>query len=203
VTVIGLIVGSSIALQLRALDDVLSEAVVGQLLASAMVREIAPLTTAIIVAARSGTTMVTEIGNMQANSEVLALRSMGIDIQRFLVWPRTVGAMVAVVVLAVYFGVVASVATSIVGGLGLGPNHGGVGAYAIRLGWPDLAVFFAKAWGLGGIVGLMCCHHGLSVDRSVHDVPVRASRAVVHTLAFCILYSVAISAASLALREAW
>ncbi len=53
-----------------------------------VLRELAPLITAIVVAGRSGTAIATELGNMKVSSEVLALMSLGIDPPRFIVWPR-------------------------------------------------------------------------------------------------------------------
>src|SRR6202020_946151 len=67
----------------------------GDLMVAIIVREIAPLLTALIVIARSGTAVASEIGNMRVNREIEALESMGIHPLGFIVFPRLLGGMVS------------------------------------------------------------------------------------------------------------
>ena len=52
---------------------------IGNLLVVIMVREVGPLLTALVVVARSGSAVATEVGNMRANREIEALESIGIN----------------------------------------------------------------------------------------------------------------------------
>ncbi|MCK6599103.1 MAG: ABC transporter permease, partial [Bdellovibrionaceae bacterium] len=64
---------------------------IGNLLVLVLVREIGPLLTALVVIARSGTAVSTEVGNMRANREIEALESIGINPLSFIVFPRILG----------------------------------------------------------------------------------------------------------------
>jgi phospholipid/cholesterol/gamma-HCH transport system permease protein len=64
-----------------------------------MVREFGPLMTAILVTGRSGAGYAAELGTMVVNEEVDALRTLGQDPQRFLVFPRVCALLLVVPVL--------------------------------------------------------------------------------------------------------
>jgi phospholipid/cholesterol/gamma-HCH transport system permease protein len=156
---------------------------IGKVLVAVVLRELAPLLTAIVVAGRSGTAIATELGNMQVNREIHALSSLGIDPARFIVLPRLVSAAVSVVVLMVYFTAVALVVTA---GFGLALSSAGsealLGGVRAALTPYDLGLFLAKGLGLGTLVGWLSCHYGLGVKSSPTEVPQMASRAVVMSL---------------------
>lgn len=81
----GLIMAFQAAYQLRQFG---ANIFVANLVGVAMVRELGPLMTAIIVAGRSGSAIAAELGTMTVGEEIDALRTMGIDPIRFLVVPR-------------------------------------------------------------------------------------------------------------------
>src|SRR5580693_1996510 len=64
---------------------------IGNLMIAIIFRELAPLITALIVIARSGTAVASEIGGMRVHREIEALETMGIDPLSFIVFPRLVG----------------------------------------------------------------------------------------------------------------
>jgi len=66
-----------------------------------VLRELAVLLTAIIVAGRSGSSFAAEIGAMKLNEEVDALHAIGVDIHEVLVLPRIVGLVIALPLLTV------------------------------------------------------------------------------------------------------
>ena len=84
VSVIGLLIGASIIIQTNMMVPADGE-LIGRVLVAVVLRELAPLITAIVVAGRSGTAIATELGNMKVNSEVLALSSLGVDPLRYVV----------------------------------------------------------------------------------------------------------------------
>jgi len=194
VSVIGLLIGASIIIQTNLLMPADGE-LIGRVLVAVVLRELAPLITAIVVAGRSGAAIATELGNMKVNSEVLALSSLGIDPMRYVVLPRIVGCVVSVVALMIYFTIV-----SLSAALVLGVWSSGVSLSSFRQGVAgsvmphDLALFFAKGVGLGTIVGWLPCHFGLGVKSSPTEVPQQASRAVVNSLLGCVVYNTALTA---------
>ena len=187
VSAIAAFVGATFVLQVQLLSGALNTEMVGKIFVAVMLRELAPLVTAIIVAGRSGTAIATELGNMKVNDEILGLSSMGIDPMRFIVMPRILACIVSVLVLTVYFG-----ALAIASGYLVGMLLGGVGVENMRAGFSnallpwDLPLFVSKGLSLGVLVGWLCCHFGLLAEASPTEVPRRASYAVVMTLFACV-----------------
>ena len=77
------------------------EIFVADLVAISVLREFGVLLTAIIVAGRSGSAFAAELGAMQLNDEVDALRAIGLDPVEVLVVPRVLGLVIAVPLLTV------------------------------------------------------------------------------------------------------
>lgn len=113
---LGLIIAFMTSLQLKQFG---ANIYVASLLAIAMVEELGPIITAILVAGRSGSAFAAEIGTMKVNEEVDALIAMGFDPVRFLAIPKVLAAIIVVPVLTVYaifFGLLGGL---IIGVLGL------------------------------------------------------------------------------------
>jgi phospholipid/cholesterol/gamma-HCH transport system permease protein len=194
VSAIGFLIGATIVIQTSLMVPGADGDLLGKILVAVVVRELAPLITAIIVAGRSGTAISTELGNMKVNYEVLALTSLGIDPPRFIVLPRLGAAIVSVIVLMVYFTVVAVLTTALLGQAVLGPSpvelRSGIGQAILP---HDLVLFLSKGVGLGTILGWFSCHYGLSVKSSPTEVPRQASMAVVRALLGCVVYNTALT----------
>ncbi|HSC88836.1 MAG TPA: ABC transporter permease [Polyangiaceae bacterium] len=190
ISVVALFIGATLIVQTELLGGALNRETAGRVLVAVVLRELAPLVTAILVAGRSGTAIATELGVMRVNSEVLALASLGIDPPRFLVWPRMVATMVSVPILTVYFSAMAVmggfVAALMMDVHGVGDWQSGV---TMGLTPADIPLFLTKSAGLGALVGWLCSYYGLDVGVSPTEVPVKASRAVVQTLLACIVFN--------------
>src|SRR6185436_19730896 len=153
-------IGATIIIQTGIMAPATTGEMLGKILVAVVVRELAPLATAIVVAGRSGTAIATELGNMKVNSEILALSSLGIDPPRYVVLPRLTAAVVSVLVLMVYFSVVAIFGAFVVAQLTADASWGSLYAGVSRGVMPfDLALFLLKGIGLGTIVGWLCCHY--------------------------------------------
>lgn len=187
---IGVLLGATIVIQTELMVPGADSALVGKVLIAVVLRELAPLITAIVVAGRSGTAIATELGNMKVSSEILALTSLGIDPPRFIVMPRLFAAILSVVVLMVYFAAISLVGTAamgiVVSNIGLESLQSGLSAAVTPY---DLVLFLVKGIGLGTIVGWLSCHYGLEVKSSPTEVPQMASRAVVMSLLGCVAYN--------------
>jgi len=113
---LGLIMAFMSSLQLKQFG---ANIYVANLVTIAMVRELGPIMTAIIVAGRSGSAFAAEIGTMIVNDEVNALLTMGFDPTRFLAVPKVLATMVVVPILTVYADLFAILGGLIVGVTGL------------------------------------------------------------------------------------
>jgi phospholipid/cholesterol/gamma-HCH transport system permease protein len=72
------------------------------LVAVAMVREMAPIMTAIIMAGRTGAAYAAQIGTMKVNEEIDALTTLGVNAIDFLVTPRVIALIVMMPLLTLY-----------------------------------------------------------------------------------------------------
>lgn len=76
-----------------------AEVYLADMIGISMIRELGPLMTAIMLAARSGSAFAAEIGTMKVNEEVDALTTMGLDPVRFLTTPRIIAAVLVTPIL--------------------------------------------------------------------------------------------------------
>ncbi|MGD8562802.1 MAG: MlaE family lipid ABC transporter permease subunit [Desulfarculaceae bacterium] len=113
---LGLIMAFMSSLQLRNFG---ANIYVASLVSVAMVHELGPIMTAILVAGRSGSAFAAEIGTMQVNEEVDALKVMGYDPTTFLAIPKVLAAMLTVPLLTFYADLTAIIGGMLVGVLGL------------------------------------------------------------------------------------
>jgi phospholipid/cholesterol/gamma-HCH transport system permease protein len=162
---------------------------VANLVALAMVSELGPIMTAIVVAGRSGSAFAAEIGTMRISDEIDALFTMGISPTQFLVVPRIVAAMVVVPLLTLFADIFA-----ILGGM------------LISLAMLDLTVvtyitqtmkslsLFEFGWGLmksvvfAGLVAWIGCLRGFQVRGGASEVGNAATSAVVSGIFLIILF---------------
>tara|TARA_B110001454_G_C12723072_1_gene435694 strand:- start:9140 stop:9964 length:825 start_codon:yes stop_codon:yes gene_type:complete len=167
----------------------------GNLIVVVLVREIGPLLTALVVIARSGTAVATEVGNMRANREIEALESMGINPLSYIVFPRIVGGIVSVLCLAFYFMIIA-----IFGGYLLTQFFHDIpfSFYSENLlrafGKEDVAIFLLKNGFSGVIIFVVSCFQGLSVKKSPHEVPQVTTQAVVKSIIYVTVFNLVVTA---------
>lgn len=152
---------------------------IGRLMVIAIVRELGPLVTALMVAGRSGTAVATELATNKVMGEVKALEAMGIDPAHYLVLPRIGGAIVSVFGLIILFDLVAILA----GLLAAGANGMTASRYfdivLASLEFRDVWLTLVKGLLFGAVVGIVPSYHGLAVKGAPTEVPVAAGRAVV------------------------
>lgn len=161
---------------------------------AALVRELGPLLTAFIVVWRSGTAMCTELGNMRVGQEIDAIEAMGISVVRFLVMPRMVGTIVALTCLTVYFDLVAIIGGFLVAKVTLTiPFLVYLEDIGRALSITDVLITVVKSALFGLVIAVICCHHGLSVTGAVTEVPQQNARAMLNTVAACLVLDILVS----------
>jgi ABC-type transporter Mla maintaining outer membrane lipid asymmetry permease subunit MlaE len=77
-----------------------AEGMVGGVVALALARELAPVLAAVVVTARAGSTMASELGNMRVTEQIDAITTMGVSPVQYLVVPRIVGTVITLPMLA-------------------------------------------------------------------------------------------------------
>lgn len=182
VAAIGILIGIVIITQIVNLAG--SNAVLtGKILIWTVVRELGPLLAAIIIIARSGTAISSELGSMKVNRETDSLRIMGINPVDYLIVPRVAGITVSVFILAVYFQVMA-----IAGGLAFTSvfldlsflQHLKAIFSALKLF--EVLISLLKSLVFGLLISIVSCYQGFSVEASITEIPQAATRAVMQSL---------------------
>ena len=150
------------------------------LVAVAMVREMAPIMTAIIMAGRTGAAYAAQIGTMKVNEEVDALTTLGMDPIDFLVTPRVIALIIMLPMLTLY-----SSLMGILGGtfVGLSMLDVSIVQYATQtvnsVGLNSLLGGLFKSVVYGSLVAIAGCQQGLACGNSAMAVGESTTRAVV------------------------
>ncbi|MEN6373365.1 MAG: ABC transporter permease [Smithella sp.] len=174
---IGLILAFMSYLQLRLIG---ANIYVPSLVSFAMIKELGPIMTAILVAGRSGSAFAAEIGTMVVNEEVDALSTMGFDPVRFLAVPKVLAAVIVVPVLTLYSDFFGNIGGMIVGitGLDLTANTYIIQSLkAIKVF--DVITSLIKAAFFAGIIAGVGCQKGFQVRAGAQDVGKYTTSAVV------------------------
>src|SRR3989441_12475609 len=104
----GLFTGMVLALQtVYAFGLFNAQSLVGATVELSLARELAPVFTCIVLVARVGSAVATELGTMRVTEQIDALETMAVDPINYLVVPRIVAALIAAPILAMLFNVIA------------------------------------------------------------------------------------------------
>jgi phospholipid/cholesterol/gamma-HCH transport system permease protein len=153
---------------------------VADLVAVAMVREMAPIMTAIIMAGRTGAAYAAGLGTMKVNEEIDALSGMGVDPVEFLVLPRIIALVLMLPLLTLYGSLL-----GILGGasVALVMLDVSVVQYAAQtadsMGLSSLLGGLFKALVYGSLVAIAGCQQGMACGGSAMAVGEATTRAVV------------------------
>jgi len=161
------------------------------ILVTVITKELGTFIPALIIIARSGTAISTELGNMVINNEVEAIISFGISPISYLVVPRTIGVLLAIIPLAVYFNFVAFLSSGLFLQFGYGIDFIDYAAkLSAAVNPADFILTLIKSVFYGLTIAVICCYNGLAVKRASTEVPQRTSRAVVQSFAGVILFDI-------------
>lgn len=176
---IGLIIVGQIIIILPKIGK---ESLIGEILVWVVIRELGPILVAIIVTARSGTAIASELGSMNVNDEIKALEIMGINLGHYIVMPRIIGTAVAVFALTFYFESVAILGGYLLAGFGKRITFVTYTASIFNAsGIKDLIASSLKSVVFGLIIGSVCCYHGLMVGKSITQIPQETTKAAIRS----------------------
>jgi phospholipid/cholesterol/gamma-HCH transport system permease protein len=181
VALIGALIGLIIAfMSFLQLKQVGANIYVPSLVSFAMVRELGPIMTAILVAGRSGSAFAAEIGTMVVNEEVDALRTMGFDPIRFLAVPKVLATVIVVPILTIYadfFGVLGGM---VIGVTSLDLTIRTYITQSIKtIQVFDIVTSLIKAAVFAALISSIGCQRGFQVRSGAQDVGKFTTSAVV------------------------
>lgn len=161
---------------------------VADMIGVSMVREIAPLMTAVILTGRTGAAIAAELGTMRVRSEIDALSTMGISPERYLIVPR-VGAITfvgpALSLMCMFIGCLGGMLVAKVT-LDLAP----ITFYqrmTERLSLGDFAHGLTKSLVFAWIIGFAASHLGMRASADASSVGAATTRTVVVSIFAIIL----------------
>jgi phospholipid/cholesterol/gamma-HCH transport system permease protein len=160
---------------------------VADLVAIAMVRELGVVMTAIILSGRTGAAFAAQLGSMNANQEIDALRSFGFDPFDFLVLPRVLALVLMLPLLTVYANLVGILGGMAVGALvGIPPELFWFETLdSINLVNSSLGVI--KSVFFGAVIAITGCMQGMAAAGSSAAVGRATTRAVVISITWIIV----------------
>lgn len=182
---IGLIIAFMSSLQLKQFG---ANIYVASLVAVAIVRELGPIMTAILVAGRSASAYAAEIGSMVVNDEVDALATMGFDPIRFLAVPKLIATVLVLPLLTLYADLFGIAGGMIVGatGLDLTPY-----TYLLEsqraISASDLVSGLVKALVFAFVIAWIGCQRGFQVRGDVEEVGAATTSAVVTSILLIVI----------------
>jgi phospholipid/cholesterol/gamma-HCH transport system permease protein len=174
---VGLILAFVGAIQLRMFG---AQIYVANLVGIAMIREMAAIMTGIIMAGRTGAAFAAQLGTMQVNEEIDALKTMGFSPMDFLILPRMLALFLMMPLLCLYADVMGVLGGLVVGFFVLDLNF--MEYYiqtcqAVRLNDLYIGLFMSAVFGV--LVALSGCLRGIQCGRSASAVGEAATSAVV------------------------
>jgi phospholipid/cholesterol/gamma-HCH transport system permease protein len=152
----------------------------GTAVGKAVVIELGPVLTALVVAGRVGAAIAAELGTMKVTEQIDALETMALDPVRYLVVPRFFAGIIMLPVLTIFADLVA-----ILGALAVSVWFLGLTSYTFLNGvkmffdLQDLFGGLVKAIAFGGIIAVIGCFQGFRTSGGAEGVGFSTTRAVV------------------------
>jgi phospholipid/cholesterol/gamma-HCH transport system permease protein len=183
---LGLIMAFMSSIQLRQFG---ANIYVASLVALAMVSELGPIMTAIVVAGRTGSAYAAEIGTMQISEEIDALFTMGFNPTLFLAVPRVIAALIVVPLLTLFADFFAITGGMVVGVFMLDLTPGSYITQTL-----ETLTLFEVLWGMmksvvfALLISWTGCLRGFQVRGGAASVGNAATSAVVSSIFLIILF---------------
>ena len=182
---IGVVITYQMGLQLKSYG---ANIFIVDLLGIAVLREFAPLLTAIMVAGRTGSAFTAQLGIMKINQEIDALDTMGITSAELLLLPRIFGLCIALPLLTIWADIF-----GVVGGAFMANNMLGISWYDFFLRFPHVIKLKTLLIGVGKapifalLIASIGCYQGMKVGFSADSVGLKTTRSVVLAIFFIIV----------------
>lgn len=181
VTLTGFFVGAVLSLQgIHAFGLFNAESLVGATVEVSLARELAPVFTALMLTARTGSAIATELGTMRVTEQIDALETMAVDSRKFLIVPRVFAGLAMTPVLTIIFNAVAMFGAYVVAVASGGISGAEFQARIPMLTEPaDIVHGLWKSAIFGYVVCLIAAQRGYNAEGGAAGVGVATTRAVV------------------------
>jgi len=156
--------------------------ITGIMVAKAMITELGPVLTALMVTGRVGSAMCAELGTMKVTEQIDAMQTMAVNPKRYLLAPRFIAAIIMVPLLTMF-----SIILGIFGGYLISAYFFGMPAVnyfdpmPIHISNFDLFTGIAKSIFFGILMVTICCYKGMKTKGGAAGVGKYTTNSVVIT----------------------
>jgi len=195
----GLFVGMVLGLQgYELLQRFGSVEALGTAAALGLLKELAPVVTALLFAGRAGTALTSEIGLMRATDQLTAMEIMAVDPLRHVAAPRFLGGLLAMPLLAAIFSVVGLYGAQLIGVQLMGVDKGVFWSQMQgSVGLRDVTEGMVKSVVFGIACSLIAVHEGYHAEPTAAGVGLATTRTVVASSVITLLLDYVLTAAFL------
>jgi len=181
VSVVALFIGFIFALQFGYfMQRIGSEMYIASLVSLAIVRELGPVITALIVAGRVGAANTAELGSMQVTEQIDALETLATNPVKYLVVPRFVALSIMLPLLTLFANIIGIMGSYLICVVKLGITSSMyINMASSALVFKDLFTGLFKAWIFGMVIALVSCYEGFNVEGGAVGVGKATTRSVV------------------------
>lgn len=180
VTITGFFVGAVLSLQgIAAFSMFNAESLVGATVELTLARELAPVFAGLMLTARTGSAIATELGTMRVTEQIDALETMAVDSRKYLIVPRVLAGFLMMPFLTIIFNAVAMVGAYLVA------MSAGISGAEFQARIPmltdsaDIINGMMKGGIFGYVVCLIAAQRGYQAEGGAAGVGVATTRAVV------------------------
>lgn len=183
---IGIVLAYQMGIQLRNYG---ANVFVVDLMGLSVLREFAPMMTAIIIAGRSGSAFTAQIGTMKVNQEIDALYTLGISPIERLVIPKLLALLIAMPLLTVWADML-----GILGGMFMAKSTLNIDFVYFLRRFDEVVPFkwyvigLIKAPIFAAMIANIGCYQGLSVEMNADSVGAHTTKSVVHAIFMIITF---------------
>jgi phospholipid/cholesterol/gamma-HCH transport system permease protein len=181
VALVSIFTGAVTAVQaVYQISDYVPMRYLGTAVGKAVMIELAPVLTALVVAGRVGAAIAAELGTMKVTEQIDALETLALDPVEYLVVPRFVAGLLMLPILTVFSDTIA-----VLGGLGVSTLVMHVSPQTFLSGlksffkMTDLTAGLLKAFVFGSIISVIGCYQGFKTAGGAEGVGRSATQAVV------------------------
>jgi phospholipid/cholesterol/gamma-HCH transport system permease protein len=195
----GLFVGMVLGLQgYDLLQRFGSVEALGSAAALGLLKELAPVITALLFAGRAGTALTSEIGLMRATDQLTAMEIMAVDPLRYVAAPRFLGGVIAMPLLAAIFSIVGLYGAQLIGVQLMGVDRGVFWSQmqdSVEL--RNVTEGVVKSLVFGTACSLIAVHEGYNAAPTAEGVALATTRTVVASSVLTLLLDYVLTAAFL------
>lgn len=180
----GFTIGAVFALQIGIILKIFqAESIIGFITTKSLVRELAPIMTAFLLAGRAGSAITAEIATMKVTEQIDAMEAMAVNPIHYLVKTKIIAALIMTPILSSIFVIIGVIGSFIVAVLIFDVNQG-IYIYRIINGvqTKELLMGLEKSLIFGAIVVLIACYYGLDAKGGAKGVGEATTRAVISML---------------------